>query len=139
MTTAELPPASENATPSPAAAVQPRTRLQSLDVFRGMTIVGMLLVNNPGTENAYAPLEHANWHGWTPTDLIFPFFLFIVGVATPFSLAKRAATGGDRLQLLGGIWLRALSIVLLGALLQGTPFNGMDALPEGFIALKILR
>jgi predicted acyltransferase len=113
-------------------------RLVSLDIFRGITIAAMLLVNNAGKGAAYGPLEHAEWHGWTPTDLIFPFFVFIVGVATPFSLAKRAAAESDRLKLLGGIWLRALSIVLLGAL-QGIPFSNMDPLPEGFLALKLLR
>ena len=63
-----------------------QTRLVSLDVFRGMTIAGMVLVNNPGTWSAiYGPLKHAEWHGITPTDYIFPFFLFIVGVAIPIS------------------------------------------------------
>ena len=56
-----------------------RERLLALDVFRGMTVAGMLLVNNPGTWSAiFPPLEHAPWNGWTPTDLIFPFFIFIV-------------------------------------------------------------
>jgi predicted acyltransferase len=65
----------------PAAA-----RLASLDAFRGATIAGMILVNNPGTWSAiYWPLDHARWHGWTPTDLIFPFFLFMVGMAVHFS------------------------------------------------------
>lgn len=64
-------------------------RLLSLDAFRGATIVAMILVNNPGTWNAlYAPLGHAEWHGWTPTDLIFPFFLFIMGTALAYSLRK---------------------------------------------------
>ena len=72
------------------------TRLASLDVFRGITVAGMVLVNNPGTWSAiYPPLRHADWHGWTPTDLIFPFFVFIVGVAIPFSLAGRAGEGAD--------------------------------------------
>lgn len=63
-----------------------RRRLLSLDVFRGLTIAGMILVNNPGTwSKIYPPLQHAEWHGWTPTDLIFPFFLFIVGVSITFS------------------------------------------------------
>jgi predicted acyltransferase len=66
------------------ASVAPRSeRLLSLDVFRGLTVAGMLLVNQPGDWGAiYPPLAHAAWHGWTPTDLIFPFFLFIVGVTT---------------------------------------------------------
>ncbi len=65
-------------------------RLASLDVFRGITIAGMILVNNPGSWSfIYAPLRHAKWHGWTPTDLIFPFFLFIVGVSITLSFSKR--------------------------------------------------
>jgi predicted acyltransferase len=63
-------------------------RLLSLDVFRGATILAMILVNNPGGEPVYWPLDHAGWHGWTPTDLIFPFFLFIVGTALAYSLRK---------------------------------------------------
>src|SRR6185295_14276331 len=60
-----------------------RTRLPELDAFRGFTVAAMLLVNDPGTWSAiWWPLEHAEWHGWTPTDLIFPFFLFIVGITT---------------------------------------------------------
>ena len=67
-----------------------RERLLSLDVFRGLTIAGMLLVNDPGTWSAiFPPLEHAAWDGWTPTDLIFPFFLFIAGVTTHLSLEAR--------------------------------------------------
>ena len=65
-------------------------RLLALDAFRGMTIAGMLLVNNPGTWSAiYPPLAHATWHGWTPTDLIFPFFLFIVGTSLAYSFRDR--------------------------------------------------
>src|SRR5438105_14224847 len=67
-----------------------KNRLISLDVFRGITIAGMVLVNNPGTwSHIYWPLEHAEWNGWTPTDLIFPFFLFIVGVSIPVAFVKR--------------------------------------------------
>ena len=64
-------------------------RLLSLDILRGITIAGMLLVNNPGTwSHLYAPLEHAQWIGLTPTDLVFPFFLFIMGISTYLSLRK---------------------------------------------------
>lgn len=69
-------------------------RLKSLDVFRGIAIASMILVNNPGSwEQVYPPLEHAEWHGCTPTDLVFPFFLFIVGCAMSFSLSKYTQTG----------------------------------------------
>ena len=66
-------------------------RLISLDVFRGLTMAAMVIVNNPGDwGNVYAPLLHAEWHGWTPTDLIFPFFLFIVGVS--ITLSRKSAS-----------------------------------------------
>jgi predicted acyltransferase len=68
-------------------------RLKSLDVFRGIAIASMILVNNPGSwKHIYWPLEHAEWHGCTPTDLVFPFFLFIVGCAMSFSLSKYTQT-----------------------------------------------
>lgn len=64
-------------------------RLLSLDILRGITIAGMILVNNPGSWGSiYAPLRHAEWHGLTPTDLVFPFFMFIMGVSTYMSLRK---------------------------------------------------
>ncbi len=64
-------------------------RLLSLDILRGITIAGMIMVNNPGSWSyAYAPLKHAHWHGLTPTDLVFPFFMFIMGVSTFLSLRK---------------------------------------------------
>ena len=69
-------------------------RFPSLDVFRGMTIAGMILVNTPGSwEYVYAPLRHATWNGCTPTDLVFPFFLFAVGNALSFSMPKYQASG----------------------------------------------
>ncbi len=68
-------------------------RLESLDVFRGLTIAAMILVSTPGTWDAvYEPLEHAAWNGWTPTDLVFPFLLFAMGTAVPFALARRRGT-----------------------------------------------
>ena len=77
------------------------TRLDSLDVFRGMTIAGMILVNNAGDgEHVYWPLEHAKWNGWTPTDLVFPFFVFIVGVSMVFSFASRTSRGHSKRTLL---------------------------------------
>lgn len=68
---------------------QQSSRLLSLDILRGITIAGMIMVNNPGTwEYVYSPLKHASWHGLTPTDLVFPFFMFIMGISTFLSLRK---------------------------------------------------
>jgi predicted acyltransferase len=97
-------------------------RLLSLDVFRGLTIASMLLVNNPGTWSAiYAPLEHAAWNGWTPTDLIFPFFLFIVGVSMTFSYGRMLEKGASRRELLIKSVKRAALIFLVGLLMHGFP------------------
>lgn len=98
------------------------TRLLSLDVFRGMTIAGMVLVNNPGTWSAiYSPLKHAEWHGATPTDFIFPFFLFIVGIAIPIALGKRVEDGVTNAVYLK-IFRRSATIFLLGLFLAAFPF-----------------
>ena len=98
------------------------SRLLSLDVFRGLTVAGMILVNNPGTWGSiYSPLEHASWHGWTPTDLVFPFFLFIVGVSITLALSRRAETSGSKRDLYVKIIRRALIIFALGLFLAGFP------------------
>lgn len=101
-------------------------RLVSLDVFRGITIAGMVLVNNPGTwEHVYGPLQHAAWHGWTPTDLVFPFFLFIVGVAIPLAFGKRLESGGSTRDLYLKIIKRTLIIFAIGLFLNGFPYFGL--------------
>jgi len=98
-------------------------RLISLDVFRGITIAGMVLVNNPGTwGHIYWPLAHATWHGWTPTDLVFPFFLFIVGVAIPLAFGRRIEQGGSKRDLYLKIIRRTLIIFALGIFLAGFPY-----------------
>ena len=98
-------------------------RLISLDVFRGITIAGMVLVNNPGTwSSIYWPLDHAEWNGWTPTDLIFPFFLFIVGVAIPLAFGRRLESGGSQRDLYWKIIKRTLLIFALGEFLAGFPY-----------------
>lgn len=118
--------ASANDAMAKAALTAPRAgRLLSLDVFRGMTIAAMVLVNNPGTWQAvYAPLQHAKWDGWTPTDLVFPFFVFIVGVAIPLAFEKRKAAGGSQRDLYIKIARRTAIIFALGLWLNAFPFTG---------------
>lgn len=100
----------------------PEGRLLSLDAFRGLTIAGMILVNNPGSwAHIYPPLRHAAWHGWTPTDLIFPFFLFIVGVSVPFSFGKRLTRGDSRAGLLGHVLRRSVILFGLGLFMAAFP------------------
>src|ERR1041385_3265857 len=98
-------------------------RLVSLDVFRGITIAGMVLVNNPGTwSSIYWPLEHAEWNGWTPTDLVFPFFLFIVGVSITLAFARRVEEGSVKRDLYLKVIKRTAIIFGLGLFLNGFPF-----------------
>ena len=97
-------------------------RLLSLDVFRGLTMMAMVLVNNPGDgDHVYPPLNHAVWHGCTFTDLIFPFFLFMVGVSTTFSFARRLAGGDSRIPLMKQIFRRTLILFGIGLLLALIP------------------
>jgi predicted acyltransferase len=115
-------------------------RLESLDVFRGLTIAGMILVNNPGSENSYWPLDHADelmlahpsgWYpgkawidanGWTPTDLIFPFFLLIVGTSMMLSFAARQSRGASRMELIKHAVKRSALILLIGYAIRILPF-----------------
>ena len=112
MTAPALPPTSEE-------------RLASLDAFRGFAIAGMVLVNNPGDwSHLYSQLAHAAWHGWTFTDWIFPFFLFIVGVSMTLSTQRRLALGDHRAALMRSLARRALVIFLVGFTLNLIPhFN----------------
>ena len=96
-------------------------RYLALDVFRGMTVCFMIIVNSPGSWHlAYPPLLHAKWHGFTPTDLVFPSFLFAVGNAMAFVMPKYEALGADV------FWSktikRTLLIFLLGFLMYWFPF-----------------
>jgi len=92
-----------------------RARLASVDALRGITVAAMLLVNDPGDwGHLYRPLEHASWHGCTPTDLIFPWFLFIVGVSIALAILPRLEHGEARAVLTRAALARALRIVLLG-------------------------
>ena len=100
-------------------------RLLALDAFRGLTIAFMIIVNTPGSwVYVYGPLRHAEWHGCTPTDLVFPFFLFIVGVAMRFSFARHNYQPSS--DLLKKIFWRTVTIFSFGLLLNAYPFIRQD-------------
>ncbi|PIE22775.1 MAG: DUF5009 domain-containing protein [Planctomycetota bacterium] len=102
---------------SPSPETKP-PRLLSLDALRGMTIATMILVNNPGSwSHIYPPLRHAHWHGCTFTDLVFPFFLFIVGVAIVFALGRRKEAGVPAGKILGKVVVRASLLIVIGLFL----------------------
>ncbi|MBD2487406.1 acyltransferase family protein [Aulosira sp. FACHB-615] len=120
----------------------PSTRLVSLDVFRGIAIASMILVNNPGNwDYVYPPLDHAKWHGCTPTDLVFPFFLFIVGVAMPFSFAKYTPENRPTATVYQRIFRRGLILFGLGlflALVSLTLDWLIKGIPPNFGTLRIM-
>ena len=102
-----------------------KERFYSLDVFRGATVALMILVNNPGSwAHIYPPLDHASWHGCTPTALVFPFFLFAVGNAMAFVMPKLEAAGE------GAFWRKVIKRTLLifgiGLMLNWYPFIKYD-------------
>ena len=123
-------PASSVDSSSPVAS----TRLTSLDLFRGVTIAAMILVNNPGNDHPYWPLEHAEWNGWTPTDLIFPFFLFIVGVSLVFSSESRLRRGDSRNVLLLHAFRRGVIIFAIGLAMN---YSLVLIAPSAFPGLRI--
>ena len=111
------------------SAMSPPSRLLSLDVFRGFTIAAMVLVNNPGDwAHIYAPLRHAVWHGWTFTDWIFPFFLFICGVSLTFSTMRALAAGASKHVVMLQLWRRAAIIMLIGVTLNFIPAFSLETL-----------
>src|ERR1700753_247940 len=97
------------------AIMQPqlKQRLLSLDFFRGLTMAAMVLVNDPGDwGHIYPPLEHSKWNGCTPTDLVFPFFLFMVGVSIVYAMEKRTEVVGDHANWSGLVFKRMLFLLL---------------------------
>lgn len=98
------------------------SRLVSLDAFRGLTIGFMVLVNTPGDgDYVYAPLRHAEWHGWTPTDVVFPSFMWIAGLAMTLSFARRLESGVSRSELMWQALRRSLILYALGLLVYAYP------------------
>jgi predicted acyltransferase len=107
---------------SQGMVTKPSQRLVSLDVVRGITVAFMILVNNNGSErHAYWPLKHADWNGWTPTDLVFPIFLLLVGITIVFSTQSRLAKGEAKRVLLMHAFERAAILFALGILVHGFP------------------
>jgi predicted acyltransferase len=105
-----------------------KKRLLSLDVFRGVTVAAMILVNNPGDwGHIYGPLEHSEWNGCTPTDLIFPFFLFIIGVSIVYALSDKKVDASNHSKVLLSVFKRAAVLFGLGLLLSLFPFFDFSA------------
>ena len=102
--------------------MEAKARLLSLDVFRGLTIASMNLVNNPGSEPVYKQLDHAEWNGWTFTDTVFPFFIWMAGLSMTLSFAKRVEQGADRGKLFLHVLRRSILIYAVGLFLAGFPY-----------------
>lgn len=125
-----------NAEPLARSAPQPEIRaaelgssgrLICLDIFRGLAVAGMILVDNPGSdEKVYWPIAHAEWNGWTPADFIFPSFLFLMGVSLVFSFAKRHEEGESRREILLHVVIRSLLLIAIGLFVNASPFIGVD-------------
>jgi predicted acyltransferase len=110
-----------------AANTNSSGRLLCLDIFRGLAVAGMILVDNPGSdEKVYWPIAHAEWNGWTPADFIFPSFLFLMGISLVFSFAKRREKGDSRRQILLHVFVRSLLLIAIGLFVNASPFIGVD-------------
>lgn len=102
-------------------------RLMCLDVYRGLCVAGMIIVDNPGSDSkAYWPIMHAEWNGWTPADFIFPSFLFLVGISLVFSVSSRLQRGQSRSDIFVHALWRSLILVAVGLLVNASPIIGFD-------------
>jgi predicted acyltransferase len=102
-------------------------RLLCLDVYRGLMVAAMIVVDNPGSdEYPYWPIMHAKWNGWTPADFIFPSFLFLVGISMVYSFAARLERGESKKQILFHAFKRSLILIAIGLLVNASPFIGLD-------------
>src|SRR5271157_2924625 len=110
----------------PTLATKPVQRLISLDVLRGITIAFMIMVNNNGGGGSWWFMNHAQWNGLTPTDLVFPTFVFVVGASVVFAFEARLARGATRLELASHTVQRAFVLFMLGVVVNGFPFFGLN-------------
>lgn len=102
-------------------------RLMCLDIFRGLCVAAMIVVDNPGSDaKACWPIMHAEWNGWTPADFIFPSFLFLVGISVVFSLSSRQQRGQSRSEILVHALWRTLVLIAIGFLVNASPIVGFD-------------
>lgn len=102
-------------------------RLTSVDVYRGLMVAGMILVDNPGSDDlAYGPIKHTEWNGWTCADFIFPSFVFLVGVSMAFSFAARVQRGDSRGRIFLHVVLRSVILIAIGFLVNASPLVGVD-------------
>lgn len=102
-------------------------RLMCLDIYRGLCVAGMIVVDNPGSDTgAYWPIMHAQWNGWTPADFIFPSFLFLVGISLVFSVSSRLQRGQSRSDIFVHALWRSLILVAVGLLVNASPIIGFD-------------
>ena len=111
---------------NPALAPNPVKRILSLDVIRGITIAFMIMVNNNGGPGSWHFMNHANWNGLTPTDLVFPTFVFVVGVSVVFAFHARIAKGDTRARLAKHTIIRAIVLILFGIIVNSFPFFELD-------------
>ena len=114
---------------APAASNTERLpgRLVSVDIYRGLLVAGMIIVDNPGSDDkAYWAIKHTEWNGWSPADLIFPSFLFLVGVSMVFSYSARLRRGETRGQILWHAFTRSLILIAIGLFVNASPFVGID-------------
>jgi len=126
MATTDLSMQSAEYSSSNPAAGSPG-RLLCLDIYRGLMVAGMIIVDNPGSdEHAYWPIMHAKWNGWTPADFIFPSFLFLVGMSVVYSTAARRQRAQSNRQILWHAFKRSLILIAIGLLVNGSPLYGLD-------------
>jgi predicted acyltransferase len=102
-------------------------RLLCLDIYRGLMVAAMIVVDNPGSdEHAYWPIMHAKWNGWTPADFIFPSFLFLVGISLVYSFDARRQRGESKRQILWHAFKRTVILIGIGLLVNASPIYGLD-------------